>query len=270
MEQHLIFIDIDGTLIRNNHSVAPITKQVIEELQAAGHIVYIATGRMRLLAEGVRNKVNQDVKLINSNGAMYDLGDDVKKIHLGQPAIDKVLDIATTHDTPVRFFSDSKVVHNVGDGKELSIISFFARELPPNSITHFNDRAEITAIYPEIINGIIAGGQPGAVDNARAALEASPLLDVSSSAPGNIELLPKGISKASAVQAVQAFYSIDAAHTLVFGNGENDMPMMEVADISVAMANSPQEVIDHAKFVTNTNEDDGVAKYLIKYFDLKH
>lgn len=268
MEQHLIFIDIDGTLIRNNHTVAPITKAVIEQLQAAGHIVYIATGRMRLLAEGVRNKVNADVKLINSNGAMYDLGDKTQMIRLGQPAIDHVLDVTATHDIPVRFFSDTQVVHNVNSAKELSIISFFARELPPNSITYFNNRQDITAFFPTIINGIIAGGEVGTIDAARAELEASPLLDVSSSAPGNIELLPKGINKASAVQAVQNYYGIDAAHTLVFGNGENDMPMMEVADISVAMANSPQEVIDHAKFVTNTNEDDGVAKFLIKYFDL--
>lgn len=267
MKQHLIFIDIDGTLIHDDQTISPATINVLTQLQQQGHIVYIATGRMRLHAEGVRNLINQDVKLINSNGAMYDLGDQIGIEYLGVIAVKKVIEVVTKNNVSVRLFTANHVYHNVSDKHLLSVKTFAAKILRQGQISYFKNVGEIDA--KQITNGLIAGTTPEKLAIVRKELQQIHDIDISSSDPSNIELLPKGVNKATAVKHVQTYYQIPASQTVVFGNGENDISMLEAGDVSVAMGNSQPNVFKHAKYVTETNEDDGVAKFLTTYFELK-
>ncbi|WP_267904297.1 HAD family hydrolase [Pediococcus pentosaceus] len=81
MEPYLVFMDIDGTLIDNHQNVLPETKRTIEKLQQRGVIFYIATGRMLSLAELIRNKINDQVEIIASNGSVYQKGHHFHKEH---------------------------------------------------------------------------------------------------------------------------------------------------------------------------------------------
>ncbi|MCM0599696.1 HAD family hydrolase [Periweissella fabalis] len=266
MKPHLIFIDIDGTLIHDDQTISPRTKEVIEKLQSLGHIVYIATGRMRVHAELVRDMINAQVNLINSNGAMYDLGANQGVEYLGVNAVEQIINIVNQNQVSVRLFTPSHVYHNVTNKQALSVMSFAAKIMKRGAISYFKEIGEIDA--KTITNGIIAGGAPDKIELTRKLLGNLTTLDISSSAPENIELLPKGVSKATAVKHVQMYYQINRENTLVFGNGENDIPMLEAGDISVAMQNSTPDVFDHAKYVTGSNEEDGVAEFLEKYFQL--
>lgn len=265
MKEHLIFIDIDGTLIHDDQSVSPRTIAVLEKLQSLGHVVYIATGRMRLHAEAIRDLINQDVKLINSNGAMYDLGDQLGIEHLGPDAVKHVIDSVTQNHVPVRLFTPDHVYHNVEDKKILSVMSFAVKILKRGQLSYFKNVGEIDA--KAITNGLVAGGTAEKIEVVRKELANLPTLDITSSDPSNIELLPKGVNKATAVKHVQTYYQIEPSETIVFGNGENDISMLEAGDISVAMENSTPTVFPHAKYVTGTNEADGVAEFLNTYFE---
>ncbi len=55
---------------------------------------------------------------------------------------------------------------------------------------------------------------------------------------------------------------------MAFGDEENDLPMIKSAGIGVAMGNAIKEVKEAAQAVTKLNTEDGVAAYLVKYFDL--
>ena len=70
---------------------------------------------------------------------------------------------------------------------------------------------------------------------------------------------PEG-SKGHAVREIAALLNIDLADVAVIGDMGNDVPMFEVAPISVAMGQSPADVKAKATFVTASNEDDGWAK----------
>jgi hydroxymethylpyrimidine pyrophosphatase-like HAD family hydrolase len=59
---------------------------------------------------------------------------------------------------------------------------------------------------------------------------------------------------------------IDPAECCTFGDFDNDLPMMEPSGISVAMANAPDYVRESADMVTDTNNNDGVAKALKTLF----
>lgn len=264
MQQHLIFIDIDGTLIHDDQTVSQYTKDTLARLQAAGHIVYIATGRMKPLAELVRAQLNPQIKLINSNGAMYELATKQYYHFLERPALADVVETVEQYQAPVRLFTKDQVYHNLDNLDNLNALSFLAKSLVKDSFHHFKNAAELD--NRGIVNGLVAGVPIPTIKKIRLELASSPNLVVSSSSMENVELLPLDVSKASAVNAVQKFYKIPKERTIVFGNGENDIPMLEAAQVSVAMANSEKIVFDHASYQTLTNEADGVAVFLNEYF----
>jgi Cof subfamily protein (haloacid dehalogenase superfamily) len=123
------------------------------------------------------------------------------------------------------------------------------------------------AISQRIVNGIvIADEREAELEQVRKILEESHLLSVSSSHPNNLELIPLGVNKATAIQAVQNNLVIPQKNIISFGDGMNDLEMLQASGISVAMGNAVAELKKHAKFITDTNVEDGIANFLIDYF----
>ena len=80
------------------------------------------------------------------------------------------------------------------------------------------------------------------------------------------EILPVGTNKGSSFLRMCRIMGIDPAECCTFGDFDNDLPMMEPSGISVAMANAPDYVRESADMVTDTNNNDGVAKALKTLF----
>ena len=76
------------------------------------------------------------------------------------------------------------------------------------------------------------------------------------------DLQVRGVDKGSAVRDLQRFLGVDRSQTVVFGDAGNDVSMMGVADLSFAMANASQDVIEAARFVAPSNNEAGVAQVL--------
>ena len=76
------------------------------------------------------------------------------------------------------------------------------------------------------------------------------------------DLQVQGVDKGSAVRDLQRFLGVDRSQTAVFGDAGNDLSMMGVADLSFAMANASQDVIEAARFVAPSNNEAGVAQVL--------
>ena len=84
------------------------------------------------------------------------------------------------------------------------------------------------------------------------------------------EIYLKHISKASAIEIVRQYYNIDHQNTIAFGDGVNDVEMIEYAHLGVAMKNAVSEVINVSDDITqDTNDHHGIANYLVKHFHLK-
>ena len=79
-------------------------------------------------------------------------------------------------------------------------------------------------------------------------------------------MIPLGVNKATAIQAVQNNLVIPQKNIISFGDGMNDLEMLQASGISVAMGNAVAELKKHAKFITDTNVEDGIANFLIDYF----
>ena len=68
-EKHLIALDLDGTLLKNDKTISHKTKHVIQKAREAGHVVMIATGRPFRSSEMYYRELQLDTPIVNFNGA---------------------------------------------------------------------------------------------------------------------------------------------------------------------------------------------------------
>lgn len=83
------------------------------------------------------------------------------------------------------------------------------------------------------------------------------------SAPHLLEIMDKSVSKAVGIKVMLEHFGLGAEESLAFGDNYNDVEMLELCGRSVAMGNAPEAVKKLADAVTLTNEEDGLAEYLV-------
>ena len=90
-------------------------------------------------------------------------------------------------------------------------------------------------------------------------------VEVTGALSNNIEVNAKGIHKGNALLQLGELLGIEREEIMAFGDGKNDLKMLETVGVGVAMANSVPEVLEAADLVTESNDRDGVAKIIEKY-----
>ncbi|XP_075265101.1 uncharacterized protein LOC142357344 [Convolutriloba macropyga] len=83
--------------------------------------------------------------------------------------------------------------------------------------------------------------------------------------PGMLEVLPLGVSKGSGVRRLLDNMGVDPADVMAIGDGENDIEMLEMVGLGVAMGNAVKKARDAATEVVSSNDEDGVAEAIYKF-----
>lgn len=80
-----------------------------------------------------------------------------------------------------------------------------------------------------------------------------------------LEITDRDVSKQKALQELVKYYQINLNNTMTLGDNFNDVPMLDLAQIGIAMGNAPDEVKKHADVVTKSNNENGVSDAIKKY-----
>ena len=91
-------------------------------------------------------------------------------------------------------------------------------------------------------------------------------LNIYKSQPRYLEVMHQQASKTNAIKLLMAKYGIKQDEIIAIGDNYNDKNMIEFAGIGVAMGNAPDEIKKVADYITDTNNNEGVAKALKKFF----
>ncbi len=268
MEPHLIITDIDGTLAVDHQHVAPRTVQALNQAMDGGHKFFVATGRMYALAKIIAAQVSDRAGVIGANGAVYDFAGERVHHLLGAAALTAVNDVTTAHGLSAFYFSDDTVYYTQTPP---AFVEAALRVFEPSGLTvgvkQVGTIENLLKHVDEITNGIVISPRDAeGLEKSMADLAKMDLMHLSASNHDNMELIPRGIDKATAIQELQTLSGIPAERTIVFGDGMNDIGMMRQAGISVAMGNAVQAVKDVARYETTSNTEDGIAAFLDTYF----
>lgn len=269
MQQHLICLDIDGTLSTDTQGISNDTITIINDLQKKGHIIYVATGRMFLSAKKIANTISSSTGVIASNGGILSLPNKTITHTLDPQSTLEIYQLVTKKHLPIYFFCDNGVYYSE------TLPDFFAKERDQgridggtqNTYHKIKNKEDLLTNAKKFINAIIISEN----DNDSLLIAKEKLMEyknisVTSSYYNNIEITPKSISKATAIKELQDYYQIPITNTISFGDGLNDIEMFQVSNISVAMDNASKEVKACAKYSTLSNNDNGVYHFLKQYF----
>ncbi|MCD7809067.1 MAG: Cof-type HAD-IIB family hydrolase [Erysipelotrichaceae bacterium] len=263
---NLIALDMDGTLLDASLNIKPYTRDVLMKMQDKGIGIVLASGRDIILLKefGARLSIDQYPMsgYICLNGLeIYDYQENLlyKEKKLNKDDAYKVFGVAEKFNLDiVFFFKNSLYVVEVAHTHRytlqfVGITKYCVETIEKIPTDEFNDLRKIALIQtPQIIEETLEQLNDSDYDYCRVDDDW-------------IEVNPINIHKGSALKRYAEVKSISLENIIAFGNGENDIEMLEVAGKGVAMANSFDSVKEIADDICLDNESDGIAFYLEKY-----
>ena len=259
----LVAMDMDGTLLNSDKEVTPATRQAIEQAKARGVQVTFATGRMVSAGVYYARQLGIDVPMINYNGALItDLNRRIwRSCPLDVAAATKVLQIAARHDVYAKAYVRDVLYCDRGWEKSKDFARRFrvAAEL-------VEDVVRIPAkVGPPSMIVIIEEPEVLAVVESSLREELGQAIGITRSRADSLEIIHPQASKGRALLWLARQMGIDPEEILAIGDSHNDLDLLKVAGVAVAMGNAEQVVKDRADFITADCDGDGVAVALGKY-----
>jgi len=249
MSPYLIIFDIDETLYINETDHIPESAiKALDQLKDVGHTLAIATGRS-FYSIRKREKFNNlpvDFYIL-ANGQLVVKGEEViYENAIEMDIINEVMTFANKQGIQLGF---NTATHSfVTDLTEEVRQSFFANSTLPAVSTDIESNGPIYQMW------YFSENYADLAELSKDRLRFIPWRTNSGA-----DILPAGVSKAVALkEALKNFGDIIPEKTIFFGDGMNDIELMEMADIGVAMGNGVEALKEVADFVTKNIEDDGI------------
>lgn len=262
----MIGLDLDGTLLNGRKEVTDHTRKILEQAIAQGIIVLVATGRPLTGIPGQVRAIQGMQYALTTNGTrIYDLLQDqiILEHPLSCEKAKKVLKIAEKYDTLQEAYFDREVYAQEDQLKRIS-------QYHKNPHMWEYVRATRTAV-PSMIEWYEECGRDAdklqlmfadmqELAHARKELEKIPGLVLTGSLGNNIEVNAEGIDKGIGILELGRRLGISKEEIMACGDGDNDLEMLKAVGFGVAMGNADAVVKAAADYVTDTNEEEGVAK----------
>lgn len=263
--QFIAFVDLDGTLLKDDKTISEHNKKVIEEFINKGNFLVLCSGRASVFVKNKANKINASDYLISDNGALV-YNYKTKEIIYENP-ID--------HELLVKFL-------NYAEKNELAVILNCFEKQYRNELSHHKDIENIYEInnFNEKVYQIIvsANNYDKAVklDRELEDLEdftinykSTNLALKKKSASGyGFDLNKKGSNKGKGIVQLLDYLKIDRKYSIAIGDHYNDISMFAEVALKIAMDNSYDSLKKKADYITDANEEDGVAKILSEILEI--
>lgn len=257
----MIVLDLDGTLTNAKKEITPRTKEALMEAQHRGVRVVLASGRptygIMPLAEELRLSEHGGYILAFNGGRIVDCitGKVVFEQQLHPQLVPQLYKAAMQAGMQILTYQGEAIAATDKDDEYVRQEAFI-NKMP---VIQYNDfLAQIE--YP--INKCLIVGSPAPLHELELHLaqELKGKLEVYRSADFFLECVPLGIDKARSLERLLAVTGLQREQMMACGDGYNDLSMIRLAGLGVAMENAADEVKAAADFITASNEADGVGR----------
>lgn len=255
-----IALDLDGTLTNNKKEVTPATREALLNAQENGAHIILASGRPTFGIEPVADCLQLDKRggyILSYNGGKiidWRTKQELYSQHLSNEVIPTLYDYAKSHGYALLGYAGKDIITEMADDVYVAEESRI-NKMPIRKVDYLLD-----ALEPNPTK-LLMTAEPTEAAEAEKELQelVGDRMDVYRSAPFFVELVPKGIDKAQSLRRLLAQLDLTPQDMIAFGDGYNDLSMLRLAGMGVAMSNAAPEVRSEADYVTLSNEEDGVA-----------
>lgn len=261
-----IALDLDGTLTNHDKVVTPRTRQALLLAESKGAIIILASGRPTYgivpVAECLELEKRGGYILSYNGGNIVNAktGEKLFSQFLPDAVIPILYKYAKEKNHALLGYAGNEIITEMPDDQYVKEES----RINKMNIRKVDNLLEALEPHP---TKLLMTGDP--TDMIKAEEELVEILgekmDIFRSAPFFLELVPKGIDKAQSLLRLLSKINLTPADLMAFGDGYNDLSMLKLAGVGVAMANAAPEVRADADYVTLSNEEDGVAEALLHF-----
>ncbi len=252
----LVVADMDGTLLNSRHEVSADFFDLYPRLKEKGVRFVAASGRQYDSIVEKLSPIGQEITIIAENGGFV--------IHEGREMVSNPLE-RDQKELILDQLSSLKEAHTVLCGKHVAFLHSDSQEflaILKEYYTHF-EIIENLREYPGEVMKIAVYHDLGSEEHIYPHVKhLEGVLKVKVSGENWVDLSHPNAHKGFALEKVQKELSIHPRETLVFGDYNNDLEMLDRADYSFAMANAHHNVLNAARFITSSNDERGVEKVL--------
>jgi len=254
MTYKILFLDIDGTILKKDHTYTHLTKKAIHEAQNQGLYVFLATGRPLHEIHDFSSELNID-SYIGYNGAYA--------VHQNHVIVNETMD----QDTVLQLVDISK-----RNGHDMTLYTYGQNYLTDLSDPYVQGFIETFQMdknerYTKDITGKVLGMTVMKLKPMEPSLYAiKPNLRLSQV---NIEgvthaydILRTNVNKGEAIKKVLQLLNIASEQAIAFGDGMNDKEMFETVGTSFAMENAHPDLFQYATYQTASVDRSGIYEGL--------
>lgn len=247
-----VFFDLDGTLLNAKSEIDPDVAEATRQLKENGYLPVINTGRSPIEIDPVLNSTDIDTYITLDGAYVQSAGKVVYENNIKPELIEKLLKQADE-------FGDTVSVHTASESY-LNAANPFVEDF------YKSVHLDLPEIDPDFYKGhnvpMIVIVTAGDGSNYQAKFDN---LTFYKTGPSSVDTVNKGVSKMSGIKHLLKELDLEDKPVYAFGDGNNDLPMLEFADYSVAMGNGLDSVKAIASYVTTENVNGGIVNGLKHY-----
>ena len=283
----LIASDMDGTLLNDDHMISEENLKAIRKAQEMGRHFTIVTGRDYGAVKSYLEECDLRCECILSNGAEYrDVdGNVIESVYMNKESVKIVFDILNEAGLCIQLMTNkgSYVTNKESDKKaiidrfklfnpkmtEEEVVEFVEKFHKQRGMKYIDDVYEILESNVEVLKIVTFDNDEKLIANLKEKLKKSTSdLAVASTFSNDIEIsdieAQKGLILAKTIKKM----GIDKSEVIVLGDSFNDYSMFTEFENSYAMENAIPEIKEIAKYITDSNNNDGVAKAIYKSLEV--
>ncbi|SFJ54269.1 Cof-type HAD-IIB family hydrolase [Thermoflavimicrobium dichotomicum] len=253
MEKKIVFFDIDGTLLNEAKQIPASTKKAIQLLQESGVYTAIATGRVPYEMEWILEELNiRSFVSINGQYVVFE-GKEIYTNPMDPAIFEDITQFAKSHGHPIAFCNHQEI-RATAAGHPYIQASYRSLnwDYPPVD-KHFYKH------FP-----IFQGHLFCKEKDEQIYIERYPEYSFIRWHECAMDILPKGCSKAVGIQKLLEVTGIKKENSYAFGDGLNDIEMLQFVGTGVAMGNAVPELKEVADVITASSSEDGIFQGLVK------
>ncbi|HSM57581.1 MAG TPA: HAD family hydrolase [Candidatus Sulfomarinibacteraceae bacterium] len=258
----LVAIDLDGTLLTPDGVLSERNEQAIRRAQRAGVCIVLATGKSRSSAEFILERFEQPCPGVFTQGmTIYDANGDVWRETTHKPEIAaQIIRFAEKRQLPYLAYARERVLTPYENECRQRLYHQYDEPLAEivGSVLAYLDEVRLNKI---IVCDPVDDGQVRAALARRLGDRAH----VTQAVSQFVEVLPAGASKGAGLHWLLQKLDVPPQQVMAIGDGENDIEMLQIAGLGVAMGNAHPRVKEIADHVVAGNDEDGVAQALERF-----
>ncbi|MCG8395925.1 Cof-type HAD-IIB family hydrolase [Bacillus atrophaeus] len=274
MSKQMLALNIDGALLRSNGKLHQATKDAIDYVKKKGIYVTLVTNRHFRSAQKIAKSLKLDAKLVTHSGAYIaqKIDDPFFEKKISEDHTFNIVQVLESYQCNIRLLHEK---YSIGNRKKVN------SNLLGKALIHPSDPIFYPVQFVESLSDLLmdepvsapvievyAGGiiQSDIMETISAAFPAVDLIRVNEE---KLNIVPKGVSKEAGLALVVADAGLTMEDVVAIGHQHDDLPMIELAGLGVAMGNASAEIKRKADWVTRSNDEQGVAYMMKEYFRMQ-